>query len=95
MTESDILKDLRTLLDPYVEREGLVEHLSLETRLREDLDVSSLHQVEILMAIEEHFDITIADLEAANLDTVSAWVQLIIVKLEAKQTPAAADAKAS
>jgi acyl carrier protein len=84
MTESDILKDLRALLDQYVERQGLLEHLSLETRLREDLDVSSLHQVEILLAIEEHFAITVPDSETKDLETVGAWVALITRILDAK-----------
>lgn len=53
------------------------ETISLETRLREDLNVDSLDAVELIMTLEDKFGITIADSEATALKTVGDIVKYI------------------
>lgn len=44
--------------------------INLSSNLREDLGADSLDEVEILMAVEEDFDIVISDEEAEKWKTV-------------------------
>ncbi|MEG2641724.1 MAG: acyl carrier protein, partial [Eubacterium sp.] len=46
------------------------EDVTLEASLQEDLDADSLEAVELAMALEEAFGITIEDNELANFKTV-------------------------
>jgi len=88
MTERNIYQELRDIISRFVERPISPESVTLETRLRDDLDVSSLHYVDMLCAVEESFGIAIADDEAADLDTVGAWVRLIASKVDEKTNEA-------
>jgi acyl carrier protein len=52
-----------------------------DARFEEDLEVDSLGVVELLMALEDEFDVTIPDEEAENLATVRQAVELVVAKL--------------
>ena len=65
----------------------LSEHLSISidkinenSRIIEDLGADSLDTVELLMAFEDEFGISISDEEASRLKTVSEIVELIEAK---------------
>lgn len=62
----------------------LAEHLSISadkinenSRIVEDLGADSLDTVELLMAFEDEFGISISDEEATQLKTVAEVVELI------------------
>jgi acyl carrier protein len=55
------------------------DEVTLETDI-DDLGADSLDFVEILMALEEEFDIEITDNEAENIDTVEDLVECIKCK---------------
>lgn len=44
--------------------------MTLETRVKEDLNADSLDVVELMMDLEENFGITIPDEEAAKMSTI-------------------------
>jgi acyl carrier protein len=50
------------------------ERITLETNLEEDLGADSLDAVEIIMAVEDEFDVEIPDTVAEELKTVSEIV---------------------
>ncbi|MGE5679060.1 MAG: acyl carrier protein [Pseudomonadota bacterium] len=54
-----------------------VDEVSLESSFIDDLGADSLDIVELLMALEEEFDIEIPDEEAEKLSTVSDVVDYI------------------
>lgn len=47
-----------------------VDEITLETSLMEDLEADSLDAVEIIMSLEDEFDIEIPDEDAENFKTV-------------------------
>ena len=47
-----------------------IDDIPADTRIAEDLNADSLDVVELLMAIEDEFEITIPDEEIENLKTV-------------------------
>ena len=52
-----------------------------DAHFEEDLDVDSLGVVELLMALEDEFDIKIPDEEAESIVTVGQAVDLVNAKL--------------
>ncbi len=72
-------------------REVAVEVLSVEpdvvteeARFKEDLDADSLDLVELVMGLEERFDISIPEEDLDGVTTVGKAVDLIIAKDAAK-----------
>ena len=57
------------------------EKINPDARFEEDLEVDSLGVVELLMALEDEFDVTIPDEEAENLTTVREAIELVAAKL--------------
>ena len=55
-----------------------------EARFKEELDADSLDLVELVMAIEEEFDITVPEEELEGVTTVGDAVSLVADKLSAR-----------
>lgn len=53
------------------------EAVTLEANLKEDLDADSLEAVELIMAIEDEFDIEIPDEVSTTISTVQQIVDYI------------------
>ena len=72
-------------------REVAVEVLSVEpdqvvetSRFKEDLDADSLDLVELVMGLEERFDISVPEEDLENVGTVGPAVDLVMAKVAAK-----------
>jgi acyl carrier protein len=59
-----------------VEPDAVVE----ESRFKEDLDADSLDLVELVMGLEEHFDVTIPEEDLEGVATVGQAVDLVLAK---------------
>ncbi len=82
MDRSDIESSLTKLL---VDELGIDEDkIKPEATFEEDLEVDSLGVVELLMALEDNFDVKIPDEEAEQISTVSDAVALVKGKIDAK-----------
>lgn len=57
------------------------EKISMDASFEEDLEVDSLGVVELLMALEDNFDVKIPDEEAEQIRTVGQAVDLVESKL--------------
>jgi len=70
------------LVDLLVEELGLErDDITMEARFEEDLEVDSLGVVELLMALEDNFDVKIPDDEAEGITTVGQAVDVVSAKL--------------
>jgi acyl carrier protein len=70
------------LTDLLVEELGLDrDKITLEATFEEDLEVDSLGVVELLMALEDNFDVKIPDEEAEAITTVGQAVEVIVAKV--------------
>ncbi len=58
------------------------EKVTRESRLQEDLGADSLDAVELIMNIEDEFDIQISDDEATDIKTVGELVDFITEKIK-------------
>lgn len=57
------------------------EQVTMEATLHEDLNADSLDDIEIVMSVEQVFNISILDSEVINLTTVGDVVKLVDSKL--------------
>ena len=70
------------LVDLLVDELGLERNdITMEASFEEDLDVDSLGVVELLMALEDNFDVKIPDEEAEKITTVGEAAELVNQKL--------------
>jgi len=71
------------LVDLLVEELGIDrDKITMEATFEEDLEVDSLGVVELLMALEDNFDVKIPDEEAEKITTVGEAVNVVAVKLQ-------------
>ncbi|MFZ0494002.1 MAG: acyl carrier protein [Acidimicrobiia bacterium] len=81
MDRAEIESRLTTLL---VSELGLDEaKITRDAKFETDLEVDSLGVVELLMAIEDEFGVTIPDEEAEGIGTVGQAVDVVAAKLGA------------
>ena len=57
------------------------EQVTLEANFADDLDADSLDLVELVMALEEEFSVTVEEEELEGIDTIQAAFELITSKL--------------
>ena len=70
------------LVDLLVEELGLErDNITMEAKFEEDLEVDSLGVVELLMALEDNFDVKIPDDEAEKITTVGEAVDIVAGKV--------------
>lgn len=80
MTPEEILKTLQNLIGEQFATEP--EEITLETSYEEDLGADSVDLVELVMAMEEEFDIgEVQEDELVGLKTVGDTVQFLSGKL--------------
>lgn len=71
-------RHLRTVLERGVDPSGF----GREARLREDMGLTSLESVTLLMALEEEYDVEIQDEELANLTILGELLDLLQRKID-------------
>ncbi|MEZ4774734.1 MAG: acyl carrier protein [Bacteroidia bacterium] len=84
MEITEITEKLRTIVTPYVEDKSLLEKVTGETDLLNDLKINSAHMVDIILDAEEVFDIDIDDESAEKMLTVGEAVRIISERINAK-----------
>ncbi|MGH8989337.1 MAG: acyl carrier protein [Acidimicrobiales bacterium] len=57
------------------------DKVTLDARFAEDLDADSLDLVELVMALEEAFDVTVEEKELEDIETAGQAFELISSKL--------------
>lgn len=79
MDNADIASRMKELLVSELGLEG--DKITPEASFEEDLEVDSLGVVELLMALEDEFDVKIPDEEAEKIGTVGQAIDLVASKL--------------
>jgi acyl carrier protein len=65
------------------ELEVPAERIQLETRFREDLDADSLDLYELVMELEDRYEIRVSEEEAAEIETVGDAVDFVCERVPA------------
>lgn len=74
MTREEIQNKLRQIIEPYVQDKNALDNLSGDTDMLRDLKVNSAHLVDIILDMEQEFDIEIDDETAETMVTVGQAV---------------------
>jgi len=83
MTEQQIIEELKTIITPYTEEKSALENIEAHTDFIKDLKINSANLVDIVLDIEEKFNITIDNDSMAKMLTVKATIEVIETKLQA------------
>ncbi len=84
MTEKELLSKLKTIITPYVQnQEGLIK-LTEDTDFIKDLEINSANLVDVILDVEDEFDIEIDNDAMEKMLTVKASIEVIADKLAAK-----------
>ncbi len=76
MNRMEIEEKLKEIIRPYVQNEEAFRHLSNETDMLQDLQINSAHLVDIILDMEEGFDIEIDDDTAEKMLTVGEAIDI-------------------
>jgi acyl carrier protein len=79
-TRDEILEKVRAIVAEQMGIEG--KEIGMETSFVNDLNADSLDQVELVMELEDEFDMNIPDEEAEKLQTVGVAVEFIEKKVK-------------
>lgn len=81
MNEQEIFTKMVTIIKPYVFGGNTITNWSFKTHIIDDLKVNSARLVDIIISLEDSFDISIADEEADRIETIGDAVALAQSKL--------------
>ncbi len=82
MTPQDVDHRVRSIIASHLDVDA--GHLSSATRLGEDLCVDSLTAVELLMVLEDEFDIALPEHETSSLVTYGDLVTAVAHRVDAR-----------
>jgi acyl carrier protein len=83
MNKEEIIEALKTIVEPYSEEASALAHIDENTDFINDLKINSANLVDIVLDIEEKFNIEIDNDSMAKMLTVKATTEIIAEKLEA------------
>ena len=83
MTREEIIPSLQKIVKPYVQDQEAFKNLSEETDFINDLKINSANLVDIILDVEDEFDIEIDNDSMEKMLSVKAAMDVIETKLAA------------
>ena len=80
MESEQIRERVIEILTPFVKDRSALEQATSDTNMLDDLKVNSARFVDIVLSIEDAFDIEISDDELDSLNTIGDCVSMIVGK---------------
>ncbi len=84
MTKEELLSKLKTIITPYVQNEEGLNTLTENTDFIKDLEINSANLVDVVLDVEEEFDIEIDNESMEKMLTIKASIAVIEDKLASK-----------
>lgn len=84
MENEDLIAQLKGIVKPYIQNEEAFENLTEDTDFIADLKINSANLVDVVLDVEEVFDIEIDNDAMDKMLTVKAAVEIITTKLSEK-----------
>ncbi|MEE2657708.1 MAG: phosphopantetheine-binding protein [Candidatus Latescibacterota bacterium] len=78
MDSKEIFDKVVEILKPFAKNEDALASIAMETSIMGDLEVNSARLVDIVLEIEDGFDIEVSDDDADKVQTVGDAVNLIV-----------------
>jgi acyl carrier protein len=84
MNKEEIIEKLKTIVKPYIKNQEAFESLTDQTDFINDLKINSANLVDVILDVEEVFDIVIDNESMEKMINVSATIAIIETKLTEK-----------
>lgn len=84
MTKDQLITKLKTIVEPYIQDEQAFANLSEDTDFINDLKINSANLVDVVLDVEDEFDIRIENEDMERMLSVKAAMDIITEKLEAE-----------
>jgi acyl carrier protein len=84
MNKEEIIEKLKAIVKTYIKNQEAFENLSEETDFINDLKINSANLVDVILDVEEVFDIEIDNESMEKMINVSASIAVIESKLAQK-----------
>jgi acyl carrier protein len=82
MNKTERIAAIKRIVEPYVQEKAALENLNEETDFLKDLKINSAHLVDIILDVEDEFDIEIEDEAMEKMLTVGAALAIIEEKVK-------------
>jgi len=82
MSKTDKINRLKEIIKPYVEESSKLDHIDESTKFIDDLAVNSAHLVDIILDVEDAYNIRIENEEMENMLDVGSAIQIIESKTD-------------
>lgn len=87
LTDNEIYDKLKNVIEPYLDEEVNIKSLTLESHLINELNINSAHVIDIVLDIENEFDIDeIEDELIMRMETIQNVVDIINQKCTEKSS---------
>jgi acyl carrier protein len=83
MEKTELITRLKKIVKPYIQDEEAFDKLTQETDFLNDLKINSANLVDVVLDIEDEFDILIENEEMESMISVQAAMNIIEVKIDA------------
>ena len=81
MTKKELISSLQKIIKPYVQDQEAFKNLSEETDFINDLKINSANLVDVILDVEDEFDIEIDNESMEKMLSVKAAMDIIETKL--------------
>lgn len=82
MNKTERIAAIKRIVAPYVQEKAALETLNEDTDFLKDLKINSAHLVDIILDVEDEFDIEIEDEAMEKMLTVGAALAIIEEKVK-------------
>ncbi len=83
-TNDTLITDLKAIVKPYIQNQEAFDSLNADTDFINDLKINSANLVDVVLDIEDKFDIEIDNESMDKMLNVKAALEIIETKLEEK-----------
>ena len=84
MTKDELISKLKTIIAPYVQNEDAFKNLNEDTDFVKDLQINSANLVDIILDIEDEFDIRLENEDMEQMLDVKSAMAIVNTKLSAQ-----------
>ena len=84
MTKEELITSVKKIVKPYIQDEEAFKNLTEDTDFINDLKINSANLVDVILDVEDEFDIEIDNESMEKMLTVKAAIEIITTKRSEK-----------
>ena len=85
MKKEEFIEKLKVIVKPYIQDEEAFENLTEETDFVKDLKINSANLIDVILDVEDEFDIIVDDDSMEEMLSVKAAIAVVERKLAEKE----------